>query len=321
MIDKKYPNTPTRGIIPGEVKTCSLHSRQSKVSAEDLGKPLVGGSTLSQFTDSLPDILASSDLKETAEAIAVARKNGCGVLLGMGAHPIKVGLGPLLADAIETGILTGIATNGAAIIHDYELAASGKTSEDVGAGLESGQFGMAEQTAVSLNSAISQAAAEGTGIGHAVGSMIEGGGLKHSGLSVFAAAARTPVPATVHVAIGTDIIHMHPSCDGAATGAASMTDFLLFASQVAALDNGVYINLGSAVIMPEVFLKALSLARNLGHPVKGLTTVNMDFIQHYRPRVNVLGRPTAYGGRSFALTGHHEILLPLLLALVKEQMP
>lgn len=321
MTDRKYPHTPTRNIVTDEVRTYSLHSRQSKVSVEDLGVPLSSGSTVSQLTDSLPDILSSRDLKETASAIATARKNGRGVLLGMGAHPIKVGLGPLLADAIETGILTGIATNGAAIIHDYELAASGKTSEDVGAALGTGQFGMAEQTAVSLNGAIKEAAAEGVGIGHAVGSMIDRSGFEYSRLSVFAAAARETIPATVHVAIGTDIIHMHPSCDGAATGAASMTDFLLFASQVAALDDGVYINLGSAVIMPEVFLKALSLARNLGHTVRGLTTVNMDFIQHYRPRVNVLGRPTADDGRSFALTGHHEILLPLLLAQVKEQMP
>ncbi|MFV1957122.1 MAG: hypothetical protein ACC669_05245, partial [bacterium] len=219
---------------------------------------------------------------------------------------------------IEKGLLTGIATNGAAIIHDFELAVSGMTSEDVGATLGSGEFGMAEETAVSLNEAIADGAAEGSGIGSSVGTLIEGGNFKHANLSIFAAAIRAKIPATVHVAIGTDIIHMHPSCDGAATGAATLTDFLLLARQVAALDEGVYINLGSAVIMPEVFLKAFSLARNLGLRVKNLTTINMDFIQHYRPTINVLQRPTAGGGRGYALTGNHEILLPLLLSAVKE---
>ena len=249
---------------------------------------------------------------------ATARKKGRGVVLGMGAHPLKVGLGLHLVDAIEKGLFTGIATNGAAIIHDFELAVAGMTSEDVGAALDSGKFGMAEETAISLNGAIADGASEGNGIGSSVGELIEGGRFEHANLNIFAAATRTKIPATVHVAIGTDIIHMHPSCDGAATGAATLTDFLLLARQVAALDEGVYINLGSAVIMPEVFLKAFSLAKNLGHQVKNLTTINMDFIQHYRPTVNVLQRPTAGGGRGYALTGNHEILLPLLLSAVKE---
>ena len=240
--------------------------------------------------------------------------------MGMGAHPVKVGLGPVIADAIESGILTGIGSNGAAIIHDFEMARNGSTSEDVGAVLDKGRFGMAEETAVALNGAIVQGAACGEGIGAAVGRFIHEQELLHGAVSVFAAAHRASVPATVHVAIGTDTIHMHPSCDGAATGLSSLRDFHLFASQVAALEGGVYINLGSAVIMPEVFLKAYSLARNLGHPIAGLTTVNMDFIQHYRPRVNVLERPTMSSGRGYALTGSHEILLPLLLALVNEEM-
>lgn len=302
----------------GALRTYSLDSRSSKVSVKDLGRPLDSDSSTAELIGSLPDILAAKDLKEAAAAIAAAREKGRGVVLGMGAHPLKVGLGPHLVDAIEKGLLTGIATNGAAIIHDFELAVSGMTSEDVGATLGSGEFGMAEETAVSLNEAIADGAAEGSGIGSSVGTLIEGGNFKHANLSIFAAAIRAKIPATVHVAIGTDIIHMHPSCDGAATGAATLTDFLLLARQVAALDEGVYINLGSAVIMPEVFLKAFSLARNLGLRVKNLTTINMDFIQHYRPTINVLQRPTAGGGRGYALTGNHEILLPLLLSAVKE---
>jgi hypothetical protein len=236
----------------------------------------------------------------------------------MGAHPVKVGLGSIIAQALEDGIFTGIAANGAAMIHDYELALTGRTSEDVDAALAGGTFGMAEETAAGLNNAISSAAAADDGIGHAVGEVIAGGDLPHSDQSIFAAAYRNQTPATVHVAIGTDIIHMHPDCDGAATGKASLDDFRLFTRQVAALEKGVFINLGSAVIIPEVFLKACSIALNLGHSLEGLTTVNMDFIQHYRPRVNVITRPAAAGGRGISLTGHHEIMLPLLLAAVRD---
>ncbi len=317
---EKYPGTPMATLDLSRVETYSIFSRESKVSIDKLGKPSGGDSTLSAFLDGLPDILASRDLKEVASLIARARSSGRGVLLGMGAHPVKVGLGPLLADAMETGIITGVATNGAAIIHDYELALSGMTSEDVGAVLGSGGFGMAEETASALNRAIVDGNNKGEGIGLAVGRLIEEQDMPHSSQSLFAAAYRNNIPATVHVAMGTDIIHMHPSCDGAATGSASLRDFHLMAQQVAALDGGVFINLGSSVILPEVFLKAYSLARNLGHQIMDLTTVNMDFIQHYRPRVNVVQRPTAHSGRGFALTGHHEILLPLLLSAVKEFM-
>jgi deoxyhypusine synthase len=317
---EKYPKTPMATLDLSRVETYSIFSRESKVSIEELGKPSDGDSTLSAFLDDLPDILASRDLKEVASLIALARSSGRGVLLGMGAHPVKVGLGPLLADAIRTGIITGVATNGAAIIHDYELALSGMTSEDVGAVLGSGSFGMAEETAVALNRAIVDGNNKGEGIGLAIGRLIEEQDLPHRSQSLFAAAYRNNIPATVHVAMGTDIIHMHPSCDGAATGSASLRDFYLMAQQVAALDGGVFINLGSSVILPEVFLKTYSLARNLGHQIADITTVNMDFIQHYRPRVNVVQRPTSHSGKGFALTGHHEILLPLLLSAVKELM-
>lgn len=318
---EKYPGTPMVELDLSKVETYSIHSRQSKVSIAELGKPSVPGSTLEGFLENLPNTLASSDLKEVASRIARARASGKGVLLGMGAHPVKVGLGPLLCDAIETGIITGIATNGAAIIHDYELALSGMTSEDVGAVLGSGSFGMAEETASTLNRVINEGDKGGHGIGYSVGRFIEEQCLAHSSMSLFASAYRTGIPATVHVAVGTDIIHMHPSCDGGATGSASLRDFQLMARQVAALSGGVYINLGSSVILPEVLLKAYSLARNLGHQIDDLTTVNMDFIQHYRPRVNVIQRPTSRSGKGFALTGHHEILLPLLLSAVKELMP
>ena len=250
--------------------------------------------------------------------MAAARAEGRGVLLGMGAHPVKVGLGNVIASAIEDGILTGIATNGAAVIHDYELALVGRTSENVDQALESGFFGMARETADDLNGAILESARTGEGLGRSVGRLIHEKGLPYASSSIFAAAFRSSIPATVHVALGTDIIHMHPSCDGAATGKASMDDFGLFVRQVCALEKGVFINAGSAVLIPEVFLKACSMAHNLGHSLEGLTTLNMDMIQHYRPRVNVVQRPTAGAGRGCSLTGPHEIMVPLLFAAVRE---
>ncbi|GBE16097.1 MAG TPA: hypothetical protein ENH32_06245 [Proteobacteria bacterium] len=315
-----YKKTPLADLDFSGLKTYSVFTRDCKVTSGELGVPYPGNSYLSDFVNGLPKILASRDLQEVAGSIVRARREERGVLLGMGAHPLKVGMGPIISDAMETGILTGIATNGAAIIHDYELALLGKTSEDVGAALSSGLFGMAEETAVGLNGAIRAGAEADEGIGLAVGRFIEDGMLLHAHSSIFATAYRCAIPATVHVAIGTDIIHMHPSCDGASTGAGTLKDFRLFARQVAALDDGVFINLGSAVIIPEIFLKAFSLARNLGNPIANLTTVNMDFVQHYRPRVNVVQRPTSESGKGYSIIGHHEIMLPLLLAAVKELM-
>ncbi|MDF1536297.1 MAG: hypothetical protein P1S46_07330 [bacterium] len=316
--DSRYPDTPIADIGTGKVRTVSVHERPAKVSLEHLGQPVPAGATLDQWLGSMPDAPGVSGVREAAQAIRTARRDGRAVLLGMGAHPIKVGLGPLIREAVADGIFTGIATNGAAIIHDYEMALAGNTSEDVDAALMGGSFGMVEETSVALNGAIHEAAGKGEGIGLAVGRLIAEGGLPNAGVSVFAAAYRHRIPATVHVALGTDIIHMHPSCDPAATGQATMNDFRLFTRQVAALEKGVFINMGSAVIIPEIFLKACSLSLNLGHSLEGLTTVNMDFVQHYRPRVNVLGRPTRSGGRGISLTGHHEILFPLLLAALRE---
>jgi hypothetical protein len=315
--DTRYPNTPLKELDLTGIKSYSVHERPGKVSVNQIARGVPSGESFAGWLQSLPDILAARDLKAAAQAIGQARRDGKGVILGMGAHPIKVGLGGLIAEALADGIFTGIAANGAAIIHDYELALTGKTSEDVDAVLCEGTFGMARETSAELNNAISDGAASGEGLGYSVGKLIEEERLPHADVSVFASAYRNRIPATVHVALGTDIIHMHPSCDGAATGKATMDDFRLFSRQVAALENGVFINLGSAVIIPEIFLKACSLALNLGHSLEGLTTVNMDFIQHYRPRVNVVGRPTGNKGRGISLTGHHELLLPLLLAAVR----
>ncbi len=316
--EARYPNTPLKELDLSGIRTYSVHERPGKVSVKQIARGVPSNVSFSGWLESLPDILAARDLKLAAQAIHRARREGKGVLLGMGAHPVKVGLGGLIAEALADRLFTGVATNGAAIIHDYELALTGKTSEDVDVVLSEGTFGMAEETSVQLNKAISNGAGSGDGIGHTVGKLIAHQDLPHADVSVFAAAYRNQVPATVHVALGTDIIHMHPTCDGAATGKATMDDFRLFSRQVAALEGGVFINLGSAVIIPEVFLKACSLSLNLGHSLEGLTTVNMDFIQQYRSRVNVVERPTGRTGKGLSLTGHHELLLPLLLAAVRD---
>lgn len=316
--EARYPNTPLKELDLSGIRTYSVHERPGKVSVKQIARGVPSNVSFGEWLESLPDILAVRDLKLAAQAIHRARREGKGVLLGMGAHPVKVGLGGLIAEALADRLFTGVATNGAAIIHDYELALTGRTSEDVDVVLSEGTFGMAEETSAQLNKAISNGAGSGDGIGHTVGKLIAHQNLPHADVSVFAAAYRNQVPATVHVALGTDIIHMHPTCDGAATGKATMDDFRLFTRQVAALEGGVFINLGSAVIIPEVFLKACSLSLNLGHSLEGLTTVNMDFIQQYRSRVNVVERPTGRTGKGLSLTGHHELLLPLLLAAVRD---
>lgn len=302
------------------LRTYSIKKRKSKVKKEFLATPYKKGGSFGEFINSLPDILQARSLRELAKAIINARRQGRPVVLGMGAHVIKVGLSPVINDLINKDIITAIATNGACIIHDFELSYAGHTSEDVHEEIKTGMFGMARETGELLNRAIKYGAKKGIGIGRAVGEFIEKKRLPHRELSIFRTAFIKDIPATVHVAIGTDIIHMHPSADGAAIGKASLLDFRLFSSVVSKLEGGVYINLGSAVIMPEVFLKALTIARNLGHRVENITTANMDFIQHYRPRENVLIRPTNLGGQYFAITGHHEIMFPLLAAMIIEEI-
>jgi hypothetical protein len=304
-----------RPISLSRIKTHPLKQRKSKLRHGSLGKPFEGGD-FRDFLDSLPKNLAVTDLKAVVDSIIKARAKGRPVILGMGAHPIKVGLSPIIIDLMRRGIITAVAMNGACIVHDFELSLVGHTSEDVDSALCRGTFGMARETGEGLNEAIKEGVSRGDGMGKAVGDYIIRKKLPYRRISILAEASALGIPATVHVAIGTDIIHMHPQADGTLIGEGSMRDFRLFVSVVSRLRGGVYINLGSAVIMPEVFLKAVAISKNLGNELKGLTTVNMDFIQHYRPRVNVLKRPILSGGKSYALTGHHEIMFPLLSAAI-----
>lgn len=307
-------------IDASRLKTYPLQRRHSKVKVSNFAKSWRRGKSFRSFLDSLPDILAVKTLREVAAAIVKARRRRKPVIVGMGAHVVKVGLGPLLVDLMERGIVTALAMNGAVIIHDFELALMGHTSEEVDAEIDSGRFGMAEETGRMLNEAITQGMKEGRGLGEALGRFIHRNKSRfpHRATSLLAAGARLGLPVTVHVAVGTDIIHMHPSADGAAIGACSLMDFRRLAAVVAGMEGGVYLNLGSAVILPEVFLKTVSLGRNLGHELTDITTVNMDFLTHYRPMTNVVRRPTQKGGKGFALTGHHEIMVPLLAASVIE---
>ncbi len=303
------------------LRTYSLKDRPSKVQVEDLARPWAPGGTLKGFLQTLPAVLAADEFRAAVKALAEAAKGGKTVLLGMGAHPIKVGLNPLIADLMKRGVLSALALNGAGIIHDVELALAGKTSEDVGAHLCKGQFGAARETSEFIHGAVAAAHARGNGgLGEAVGRALVESGAPFASMSLLATAHREGVPVTVHVAFGTDIIHMSPAMDGAAMGALTHHDFRLFCRIVSSLSQGVYINLGSAVILPEVFLKAVSVVHNLGHSLEGITTLNMDFQKHYRPQVNVIQRPTGTSGRGIMLIGHHEIMFPLLAAAVLEQM-
>ncbi len=317
---KALKRPPRPKLDVRQAKTYPLGGRPSKVAAAEVGRKLEPGLSFADWLDRLPNILAGADLRIVVDAITTARLKGRGVALGMGAHPIKVGLSPMIIDLMERGVITSVALNGAGIIHDFELAAAGKTSEDVGPGLDKGRFGMARETGAILNRVIKQAAKTGRGLGETLGEHVVKGRYPHGDLSILAAGARLDVPVTVHVAIGTDIIHMHPSADGAAIGKASLKDFHRLAEVVAGLAGGVYVNLGSAVILPEVFVKALNLARNLGHKVKPLVTLDLDFLRHYRPGVNVVSRPTAAGGQGLRITGHHELLFPLLAGAVLEKL-
>ena len=304
-----------------KLKTYPAGSRKSKVSFSAFAKPCRKGSSFRQFYESLPNFLAVNDFRAVVDAIAAAHRNRKTVLWMFGAHVIKVGLSPLLIDLIRRKIITAIAMNGAGVIHDFELAFMGSTSEDVAAALADGSFGMAEETHAYLNRAIREGAAKGWGLGQSVGAMIVKRRLPYRKLSLLAACHELGVPATVHVAIGTDIIHQQSSADGAAIGRASLADFRRLAGVVATLGGGgVAGNLGSAVILPEVFLKTVSISRNLGHPVKDFTAFDFDMIRHYRPAENVLKRPTLLGGRAIHITGHHELMIPLLVRAVTEQL-
>jgi hypothetical protein len=301
-----------------KLKTISLAERGGKVKAADFARAWRPGGGVTALIDSLPHILAGEDFRAVIEALAAARAKKQAILWGLGGHVIKCGLAPVLLDLMRRGYATAFALNGAAAIHDFEIALAGQTSEDVEAALPDGRFGSAEETGREMNRAISEGARDGIGAGEALGRYLQGG---ESSLLYGAYQHGTPV--TVHVAIGTDTPHTHPAADPAAIGAATHRDFRLFCTLVTELnDGGVYLNAGSAVLLPEVFLKAVSAVRNLGHPLANFTTANFDFLQHYRPRMNVVERPhAAGGGKGYAITGHHELMLPLLAAALIEKHP
>ena len=300
------------------VSTYSLASRPSKVSVADFASPIDETATLSQFLQGLPNILAVQTLRSIAEQIRRARKLQKPIIWGMGGHVIKTGLAPLLIDLMKRGYVTAIAGNGSVLVHDSEIAQVGSTSEDVDATLGEGAFGAAEETGSLLNEAARVGARDGLGLGESVGRLLKEANPGYSHLSLLCAAYEMRIPFTAHVAIGADIAHFHPGTDGAALGATTHTDFRLLSEIVRRMDGGgAYLNIGSAVVLPEVFLKAITLVRNLGYPLGDFTTANFDFIQAYRPLTNVVRRPTANGvGRGFAVTGHHELTIPLLGAMI-----
>lgn len=312
---------PRKPLDLAGVSTYPLATRVSKVTVQDFGRPHQRGARLAAFETSLPRILAADQLRAVADNLSRGRDRKRPLIWGMGAHVLKVGLAPIIIDMMERGFITAIALNGAGIVHDFETAIAGQTSEEVDVVLGSGQFGMAKETGEEINRAIVLGDGDGLGLGASLGRYISRRKTaKFRKFSILAAAWRLGIPATVHVAIGTDIVHMHPSCDPAAVGRASHLDFRILAAEVARLGGGgVYLNVGSAVLLPEVFLKAVTLARNLGHRIEDFTTANFDFIQGYRPNTNVVNRPTKGVGRGYSLTGHHEIMIPLLAAMLVER--
>ena len=297
------------------VHTYPLASRSSKAHAEDFARPVSATVTFKDWFESLPNILGGLDIRRVVAAISAARDRKAGIVWGIGAHVIKTGLSPVLIDLMERGYVSGLAMNGAGIIHDFEVALAGATSEDVDAALGPGRFGMAEETGRILNEVIRSGAQAQKGLGQAVSKYLGEHAPPHASRSLAAAAHRLQIPLTVHVAIGTDIIHMHPLASGAAIGETTLRDFRYFTTSVARLAGGVYLNCGSAVVLPEVFLKAVALVRNQGIALDNLTTVNIDFLRMYRPQTNVVSRPVAgTGGAGISLVGHHEILIPLIAA-------
>jgi hypothetical protein len=301
-----------------KVNTYPLASRPSKVNTSDFARPAPPDATLSEFLLTLPNILAVRSLRETAAQVRRARALGKPIIWGIGGHVIKTGLAPVIIDLMSRGYVSAVAANGSVLVHDAEIALVGSTSEDVDATLGEGAFGAAEETGRLLNTAAQAGARDGLGLGEALGRELSHMNPPHAQLSVLCAAYRARVPFTAHVAIGADIAHFHPTADGASLGRTSHTDFRLFSELVRRLDGGgVYLNIGSAVVLPEIFLKAVTLVRNLGHPLADFTTANFDFIQSYRPLTNVVRRPTTGGaGRGYSLTGHHEIMIPLLAAAI-----
>lgn len=303
------------------ISTVSLKERKSKVSIAQFSRRYSRGESVAEFLNSLPQILAAQDLREVIDRIVTATKEGKTIIAGMGAHVIKVGLSPVIIQLMEEGVISGIALNGAGAIHDVELALEGKTSEEVETELDLGTFGMAEETATFINHGVTEGRERGLGLGQALGEKMLREELPYQKVSILAQGVKLEIPITVHVAIGTDIVHLHPTFNPAAWGEATHQDFRAFSTIVSTLEGGVYLNIGSAVILPEVFLKALTLVRNKGFIVDHFTAVNLDFIRHYRPLTNVVTRPTRKGGKGYNLVGHHEIMVPLLAAGIIEKLP
>ncbi|MFW6173655.1 MAG: hypothetical protein ACOC5T_07915 [Elusimicrobiota bacterium] len=312
----KYRINP---ISTKDLKTYPLSSRKSKVSKKDFAETFDSGNNFKQFIDSLPDILAGKDFKEFIKLIKEAKNKDKAILFAFGAHIIKVGLSPIIIDMLKKGWISGIALNGAGIIHDFEIAHSGQTSEDVEQQIENGQFGMANETGAFLNEAAIQGFKENIGLGEAVGKMMDKYSFPNNDVSILYNSYKMNVPVTVHVALGTDIIHFHPKARGDALGKTSLRDFLLFCSMIKKLEGGgIFINVGSSVILPEVFLKALAVVRNKGYVLKNFTTAVIDFNLHYRPYQNIIKRPLYKNkNKGFYFLGHHEILIPLLAASLK----
>jgi hypothetical protein len=298
------------------VNTYPLASRPSKVTTEDFARPIVPESSLADFLNSLPNILAAQSLSRLAAHIRRAHSLGKPIIWGIGGHVVKTGMSPVIIDLMRRGYVSAIAANGSVLVHDAEIALVGSTSEDVDASLGAGAFGAADETGKLLNKAASEGARQGTGLGEALGRALVESNPPHKSVSLLCAAYQLRRPFTAHVTIGADIAHFHPSVDAAALGETTHTDFRLLAEMVRRMDGGgVYLNLGSAVVLPEIFLKAVTLVRNLGHALTDITTANFDFIQSYRPLTNVVRRPVADGaGRGYSITGHHELTIPLLAA-------
>lgn len=314
-IEKKFQE-----IEIENVKTISIKKRKNKVSLKNLGKIYKSGDSFNSFLSSLPDILAVKDFMYVIDAVSNAVLKKRAIIFMLGAHVIKCGLSPAIIDLMKNKIITAVALNGAGVIHDSELAFFGKTSEDVGENLKNGTFGMARETAEIINTTISKGKDGSLGFGELIGKRLSEKDIPYKKFSILSQGFKLRIPVTVHVAIGTEIIHQHPNADGEAIGKLSMKDFRIFANNLKNLEGGVVFNIGSAVILPEVFLKALTIVKNLGYKVENFTPMNMDMIQHYRPTVNVVQRPTSQGGKGIAITGHHEIMIPLLAAGIKERL-
>jgi hypothetical protein len=308
----------TKPLSPEKIKTYSLKSRKSKVDTQTFAKALTGDDTISSFIDSLPDILAGKDFKTFIKKLKAAKTGNKPIIFAMGAHVIKVGLNPLIIDLMRSGWINTLTLNGAGIIHDFEIAYAGQTSEDVAVQIKDGRFGMARETGELLNRAITKGSKKQIGLGEAVGGMISQSDLPYKDFSLLSCAYELDIPVAVHVALGTDIIHCHPEVDGAAVGKTSLHDFFLFCSLIEKLEGGgVFVNIGSAVVLPEVFLKAVSFVRNRGKALDKFSTAVFDFNLHYRPNENVVRRPLKNKKDGFYFIGHHEIMIPLVAATLK----